>query len=319
LTMRYRPLGQSGLTVSEIGFGTWGLGGTRHGAVAYGPTDDAESLRALRRAFDLGVTFYDTSDLYGFGHSEELLGQAFASVRSEVVLTTKAGFLDAATQNFSPAHLESALTASLRRLRTDRADVYLLHSPPLDLLRADDAGVRWLTDLKRRGLARAVGLSVRSPEDGLAALVEFDLDCLEVNFNLTDQRARENGLLEACEDRGVGVIVRTPLCFGFLTGAYAEGTFAAGDHRGRWSAAQRRRWHDAHALFGGDSAASTPVQLALRFCLSYPGVSTLIPGMLNCEQVEENVAAGGPGPLPTVERERMEALYRAQDFFLQPR
>jgi aryl-alcohol dehydrogenase-like predicted oxidoreductase len=317
--MRYRPLGHSGLTVSEIGFGTWGLGGTRKGAVAYGPTDDAESLRALRRAFERGVTFYDTADLYGFGHSEGLLGQAFAPVRSEVVLATKAGFRDAQTQDFSPAHLERSLAASLRRLRTDFADVFLLHSPPLDELHGDRPCLRWLAELKPRGLARAIGLSVRSPEDGIVALNECDVDCLEVNFNLADQRARANGLLAMCEDRGVGVIVRTPLCFGFLTGAYAEGAFASGDHRNRWSEAQRARWHDAHALFWGDSSVSSPIELALRFCLSYPGVSTTIPGMLTCEHVEENVSAGEFGPLAGDERERIEALYGTQDFFLQPR
>lgn len=316
--MRYRPLGRSGLLVSEIGFGTWGLGGTRNGAVAYGPTDDAESLRALRRAFELGVNFYDTSDFYGFGHSESLLGEAFAPVREEVLLATKAGFLPGGDQDFSPQHLERSLAGSLGRLRTDHVDLFLLHSPPLDLIRGAPAP-QWLANLKRRGLARAIGLSVRSPDDGLDALAEFEVDCLEVNFNLTDQRARANGLLNACVRRGVGVIVRTPLCFGFLTGAYSGSSFAEGDHRGRWSEAQRERWHEAHSVFGQGAASTNPVQLALRFCLAYPGVSTVIPGMLNRTHVEENVAASRPGPLPSDERERMEALHDEQTFFLQPR
>lgn len=315
--MRYRELGRGGLRVSEVGFGTWGLGGTNNGSVAYGPTDDAESWRALRRAFERGVTFYDTADLYGGGHSESLLGEVFAPLREEVVLATKGGFVDGgAAQDFSPAHLEAALAGSLRRLRTDYADVYLLHSPPVALLADEPAVVRWLEGVKRRGLARAVGVAVRSPDDGLAVLRNFDVDCLEVNFNLADQRARENGLLGMCALHGVGVIVRTPLCFGFLTGAYDGATFATGDHRGRWSPEQRRRWHEAHEIFRDGNRSGTPAQWALRFCLSYPGVSTVIPGMLTPAQVEENAAAGAAGPLPAAEREHIEAVYSGQEFFV---
>jgi len=310
--MQYRQLGQTGMRVSEIGFGTWGLGGT-----AYGPTDDRESLRALRRAFDAGVTFYDTADLYGSGHSETLLGQALAPMRSHVVITTKAGFLsDGTVQDFSRAHLEQALTASLGRLRTGYVDLFLLHSPALDTLRADDGIPTTLESIKRQGLSRAVGVSVRSPEDGLAVVREFNVDCIEVNFNLSDQRAVENGLLDMCEHTGVGVIVRTPLCFGFLTGAYEQTQFAASDHRGRWSPAQRQRWHEAHEVFRTNYARQTPAQSALRFCLSYPGVSTVIPGMLTCEHVDENTAASDLGALHEDDRQRMEALYRDQSFFV---
>src|SRR5256885_488352 len=114
--MRYRALGSTGIRVSEIGFGAWGIGGNAAGAVAYGPTSDAESLRALRRGFDAGITFFDTADFYGFGHSEEVLGAAFADVRAQVVIATKVGMLDAqGTQDFSPAHVRRALEQSLRR------------------------------------------------------------------------------------------------------------------------------------------------------------------------------------------------------------
>src|SRR5207249_1766351 len=106
--------GRCGFAVSEIGFGTWGLGGTHQGAVAYGPTDDRESIAALRRAHQLGVTFFDTADLYGDGHSETLLGRALADVRHEAIIATKAGFVDAdGAQDFSPSHLETSLQRSL--------------------------------------------------------------------------------------------------------------------------------------------------------------------------------------------------------------
>ncbi|MBL8994826.1 MAG: aldo/keto reductase, partial [Spirochaetia bacterium] len=104
--MNYRPLGNTGIQVSEIGFGTWGLGGDKGGAVAYGPAQDEDSKKALRRAFERGVTFYDTAALYGFGHSETLLGEVFEHSRAEVVIASKVGFLDfVGTQDFSPEHL----------------------------------------------------------------------------------------------------------------------------------------------------------------------------------------------------------------------
>ena len=289
--MNNRPLGASGLEVSEIGFGTWGLGGT-----VYGPTSDRESIDALHKAHELGVSFYDTSDFYGLGHSETLLGQAFADCRQSVFLATKAGLLgpDGSRQDFSPGHLEDALRQSLKRLRTDYVDLFQLHSPSL----GKDEGGRmkdektnsdssfllppssflWLHSLKARGLARLVGISVRSPDDGLAIVSDFAIDAIQVNFNLVDQRALNNGLLDLCARKGVGVIIRTPLCFGFLTGTLAgTETFPEGDHRNRWSLAQRQRWSEAVQIFwnGVRSTGQTPAQFALRFCLSQPGVSTV--------------------------------------------
>src|SRR5437899_9108690 len=125
--MNYRALGDTGLRVSEIGFGTWGLGGDTGGAISYGPTSDETSRAALRCALDEGINFFDTSDLYGFGHSEELLGEVFGDCRDQVVIASKGGFVDAVKQDFSPMHLRNALEKSLRRLRTDYVDLYQLH------------------------------------------------------------------------------------------------------------------------------------------------------------------------------------------------
>jgi aryl-alcohol dehydrogenase-like predicted oxidoreductase len=318
--MRYRHIGHTRLRVSEIGFGTWGLGGTHGGSVAYGPTDDRQSQAALRRAFDLGINFYDTSDFYGLGHSETLLGDTFAGLRRHVVIATKAGFVDAQTQDFSPRYVQAALDASLRRLRTDYVDLFLLHSPPLGALERQADIWDCVESLRGLGKARAVGISVRSPDDGLAAVAQFAPDAIEVNFNLADQRAAQNGLFERCAHQGVGVIVRTPLCFGFLTGAFAQQeTFAEGDHRRRWSAPQRARWNEAAELFRAGVAGTpgqTAAQFALRFCLSQPSVSTTIPGMLCPEHVDENAAASERGPLGTDDVAQLTSLYETQTFFL---
>ena len=138
--MQYRPLGDSGILVSEIGFGAWGIGGLVRDSIAYGPTDDAMSQRAVQAAFDAGVTFYDTAALYGYGHSEELLGRTLHSVRDRVVFSTKAGYVDfSGKQDFSPHGLRSSLEDSLHRLKTEYIDVFQLHDPPIALLEQDDA------------------------------------------------------------------------------------------------------------------------------------------------------------------------------------
>ncbi len=319
--MRYRTLGATGISVSEIGFGTWGIGGDAQGAVAYGPTSDQESRLALRRAFEAGVTFFETADLYGFGHSEEVLGAALGDVRSQVVIASKVGMLDMqGTQDFSSGHIAAAVDRSLRRLGTDYIDLYQLHGPAIELLDRDSRILSCMQALQRDRKIRAFGISVRSPEDGLAAVTRFGIKCLQVNFNLLDQRAIENGLFDLCLEHGVGVIVRTPLCFGFLTGQYsASEQFDPIDHRSRRSPAQREKWAGAYQLFTSalrNPGAQTPAQLALRFCLSFPAVSTAIPGMLTTAHVDENIRASELGGLPDSERAAIISIYRQQDFSL---
>ena len=319
--MEYRLLGATGLKVSEIGFGAWGIGGNNNGAMAYGSTDDRESKRALRRAFELGVTFYDTADFYGFGHSEKLIGEALADVRSQAVIASKVGLLDAnGNHDFSAEHIRRSIEGSLRRLRTDYIDLYQLHSPPINVLGYNDEWFSVLHSLKTGGMVRALGISVRTPDDALVAIKKFSFNCIQVNFNLVDQRALEIGLFSECEKANVGLIVRTPLCFGFLTGGYSPDTqFDVSDHRMRWSAAQRKRWSEAHELFEKSGVAlgdQTPAHFALRFCLSYSVVSTVIPGMLNVEQVEENISASGLKALSDFQLRKIETIYQQNEFFL---
>ena len=318
--VRMRKFGKTGLEVSEIGFGAWGIGGSLPDAVGYGPTLDSESKKALRRAFELGINFYDTADLYGFGHSENLLGETFEKERTKVLFASKTGFLNSGgLQDFSISHLTKSLQASLKRLRTDYLDLYQLHNPSVELLRQKPEILEWLFSMKKKGSVRFAGISLRSPDDGLAVVKDWDVDFLQVNFSMIDQRAYENGLLDLCLEKGTGFIGRTPLCFGFLSGAYSgEAQFDAADHRSRWSSEQIRLWSQAAKLFAGtaQSPGQTQVQRALRYCLSYPGLSTVIPGMLTPSQVDENAAAGESGPLPKEERQAIEAVYRNHSFFV---
>jgi aryl-alcohol dehydrogenase-like predicted oxidoreductase len=320
--MNYRALGATGLRVSEIGFGTWGLGGDTGGAVSYGATDDDTSRAALRCAVEQGINFFDTADIYGFGHSEELLGEVFEQCRDRVVIASKVGYVAVSKQDFSIAHLRAALEKSLRRLRSDYVDLYQLHDPPIVLLRERPEILGLLEEFRVAGKIHAWGISTRSPEEARMAVEEFNTPCLQVNFNLTDQRALAGGLFELCRQRKVGVIVRTPLCFGFLTGKYSSARgFDAKDHRSRWSPEQLQRWENANESFRFLFEANphdTPAQLALRFCLSFDAVSTVIPGMLNNEHVCENAAASERGSLPDDQIKRAMAVGATTEFFVRP-
>jgi aryl-alcohol dehydrogenase-like predicted oxidoreductase len=313
--MKYRELGKTGIQVSEIGFGAWGIGGSSKGAIAYGSTDDEESSLALRTAFNLGINFYDTSDIYGFGHSQELIGEAFKDCRTNIVIASKVGFLNFdGIQDFSPRHIRNTVETSLKYLQTDYIDLYQLHSPPIDLIKNEDAILSTLETLKQQGKIRAIGISVRSPDDGIIAVNQFNFEVVQVNFNMVDQRALENGLLDLCRRKSVGVIIRTPLCFGFLTGKYTSADILdPQDHRGKWNHRQIEKWANAYKIFMENLTHVenlTIAQIALRFCLSFPGVSTVIPGMLTKKQVEENVASSQMGALSSTDLQSVVTTYK---------
>jgi aryl-alcohol dehydrogenase-like predicted oxidoreductase len=321
--MKYRALGRTGLQVSEIGFGAWGIGGRTVGTTSYGDTDDRTSLAALDRALDRGITFFDTSSAYGNGHSEELIGQAFASKRDRVVIATKAGY-EAWDKppDFSPSAVVASAEASLRRLRTDTIDLFQLHNPPQEALRVPELGEA-LSGLRKAGKIRAWGVSAKSPVEAIAALREFDAAAVQANFNMMDVRALD-GLLSEVERREAGFIGRTPLCFGFLSGTISKDTeFPPGDHRLGWSRAQLDNWIDGAAdLLAAVKAmpGEEGVQSALRFCLAFPAISSVIPGILAPGEVEANVRASELGPLPTEAVEAVLEINRRRQFFVaQPR
>lgn len=274
-----------------IGYGTWPLGGR-----AYGEVPLATAAAALEEAVGLGVRLFDTADIYGDGRAESLVGAALTSVRDATVVS-KAGYLDerSGQQDFSDAHIRRSLDATLRRLHRDRVDIYLLHSPRVDVLR-DRHALETLERLVEEGAVGRAGVSLRSVADWREAFEWPALSVVEVIFNLLDQRPLDLGLVEAAERRGVLVLARVPLCFGLLTRRYPAGAvFPDGDQRARWERAQLDRWIHAAGLFGflerGDRSLA---QAALGFCLAYPSVCP-IPGMKTPAQVRHNAAAAGAG------------------------
>ena len=318
--MRYRPLGKTGLQVSEIGFGAWGIGGRTVEQTSYGDTDDRTSLAALDRALERGTTFFDTSAAYGNGHSEALIGRAVRGKRSRAVIATKAGY-DAWDQapDFAPSAIVASTERSLARLGTDYLDLLQLHNPPVDVVTAP-AVREALAGLVKSGKIRAWGVSAKGPDEALQALRAGEIAVVQANFNMMDVRVLTSGLLAEVERLGVGFIGRTPLCFGFLSGTIGhDSVFPAGDHRARWPRAQLANWVDGAAdLMAAISAppGEAAVQAALRFCLSFPAVSTVIPGIMRPLEADQNAAASLLGPLPRQAVDAVLEINRNRRFFV---
>ena len=317
--MNRRPLGRTGISVSEIGFGAWGIGGATAGQTSYGETDDRTSLRALEAALDLGIDFFDTAPVYGDGRSERLIGQAIAGrPRDRFALCTKAGCLDYHQPlDFSPAALERSLAGSLQRLGIDCIDLLMLHDPKADEPGLDDS-FETLDRMRRAGQIRAIGVSVRAPADIAAFIPRYPVDAFQVNLNLLDQRLVTDGALNLARSHGAAVVARTPLCFGFLSGLLDEkADFDAADHRSRWSANQIRLWQSGAGLFAEMLAepGQTRIHAALRFCLSFDGIASVIPGILTPEEAHANASASALGSYPAAALARIRAAYDSHSFF----
>ena len=314
--MHYRRLGRTELMVSEVGFGGLPIGGLRWGDVR-----DEESLAALQRAFELGVNFFDTADLYGRGHSEELLGQALGEVRHHVLIATKAGFDfhhgEPVRNNFEPANIRTALEHSLARLRTDYIDVYQLHNPPQKLAK-DERVWETLREMQAAGKIRYFGVSCRTANDARAFMRAAEAnanprgfgDTLQVAYNLLDQEAAAKDVFVEAHRHDWGVIGRVPLASGALSGKYgASHKFPANDFRVDWSgerlAEMSRR---VEALRFLETPERTLAQAAIAFCLSQPAVSTVISGAKTAAQVEENAAASAHAPLSDDELRRTQTV-----------
>ena len=293
--MNRRTLGRTGLSVSEIGFGAWAIGGNAFGN-SYGATDDAESTRAIRRAFELGCNFFDTADVYGHGHSESLLGAALHDVRDQVFIATKVGgnFYDGDVHtDFTPAYLRFAVESSLGRLRTDRIDLLQLHNPPMRLI-SDRATYEPLEEMKGEGLIRFYGVSVHPPEEGMAAVQATLPDTVQIVYNLA-RREAEDTFLPTAQAATVGVIAREPLANGFLAGRYhADSTWQRGDIRSRMP----RPYVAQLSALGqrvrelAEKSGMTASQLALKFVLDRTEIACAIVGMKTVQQVEEDLNSG---------------------------
>ncbi|MET7940119.1 aldo/keto reductase [Streptomyces sp. NPDC005302] len=321
-----RTLGSSGIEVSALGFGCWAIGGewaTPDGQpLGWGAVDDEESVRAVRRALDLGVTFFDTADAYGAGHSERVLARALGKRRADVVLATKWGnvidedhrLLTGADD--SPAYARRALTASLRRLDTDWIDLYQLHLSDADPERAAELRDT-CEEFVREGLIRCYAWSTDDP--GRAAVFAEGEHCAAVQHRLNVlQDAPE--LVALCEESGLASINRSPLAMGLLTGRHTPGrTLAAGDIRSAppaWlpgftgGGTADPRWLDRvdalrEILTGG---GRTLTQGALGWLWARSPRTVPIPGFRSVAQAEENAGAIAEGPLTAAQMAEVDQV-----------
>jgi aryl-alcohol dehydrogenase-like predicted oxidoreductase len=310
--MRCRPLGSTGLRVSEIAFGAWGIGGKQWIGAA-----DAESLRALRRAADLGVNLIDTAWAYGDGHSETVIGRFLKTLprdRRPLVATKipprnfvwPASAKTRARDIFPPRWIVECTETSLRRLGVERLDLQQLHvfaAPWTD----EDEWVGALDRLRRQGKIRCTGVSLteHDPDSGLGLVRGRLVDAIQVIYNLFDQ-APARRLFPLALEKGVGILARVPLDEGGLSGALAPDTvFPPGDFRrgyfqGRRLAATCRRVEALKpVLFRG--GVTSVAGGALRFCLSHPAVSTVIVGMRTSRHLEANCRVSDGRPLPAAQ------------------
>jgi len=303
--MRYRKLGRTHFEVSDIGYGAWGIGGKQW----LGGTDD-ESLLALRRAIELGVNLIDTALAYGDGHSEQLVGQVVRDTRARIYVATKVPPKNRIwpappgvdiREVFPYDYIMRSAEESLRNLGLDSIDLLQLHVWSAEWVDRDE-WCRAFDNLKRSGKIRAAGLSLteHDPDSGLAAIRTGVIDAVQVIYNIFDQ-APERNLFPLCLSENVGVLARVPLDEGALAGTVDESTkFPPGDFRDWYFRGGRKRQVAEHvaALRRDLGDGANLADAALRFCLSHPAVSSVIPGMRTRRHAESNSALSDAGPLP---------------------
>ena len=321
--MNYRELGKTGMKVSEIGFGTWGIGG------GWGERDDTRALAALERALDLDLNFIDTALAYGEGHSEKLIGDVVRKSGKEVYIASKvppknriwpAQKGSSLKDTFPKDYVLESTERSLENLGVDTLDVQQFHVWD-DGWADQDEWHDTVRTLKEQGLVRAFGISINDhePNNVLRALETGLVDTVQVIYNIFDQTPEEQ-LFPACERLGVGVIVRVPLDEGGLTGAITpETTFEAGDWRGEtYFAGDRKRqtYERAKALeFLLHDGVETLAEAALRFTLSHRAVSTVIPGMRSRARVDANLALADGRGLPAEDLAKLKEHAWPRNFY----
>jgi len=301
----YRKLGRTNLEVSEIGYGAWGIGGKQW----LGGTDD-ESVAALERAIDLGLNFIDTALAYGDGHSEKIVGKVTKSVKKRVFIATKVPPKNrlwparpgiGMEEVFPYTYIIEKTEESLKNLGIERLDLQQLHVWNPEWIHRDEWR-RAFEDLKKSGKTGAVGLSISDhrPETTLAAVETGLIDTIQVIYNIFDQ-SPESELFPLAQKHNVGILARVPLDEGGLTGKINENTkFEPNEFRDLYFRGDRKKQvAERVALLQKDLGPNEgPLpEVALRFCLSHPAVSTVIPGMRTRRNVEANCAVSDKGPL----------------------
>ncbi len=308
--MQYRTFGRTGWKISEIGYGMWGMG-------SWTGSDDEESLKSLQLAVDLGCNFFDTAWGYGRGKSEGLLGQLLRGNKGKKIYTaTKMppkNFQWPSKREytledcFPPDHIQDFVERSLKNAGIDSYDLMQFHTWE-DSWLEDDRGIKKMIELKEQGLFNAIGISVNrwEPWNGVKAVKSGLIDSVQVIYNIFDQNPKDE-LLPACREKNVAVIARVPFDEGSLTGTLTkETTWPKGDWRNTYFVKENldSSVEHADALKTLVPEGMTMSEMALRFILGEPAISTIIPGMRKQSHVRSNIATSDAGPLdPSLMRE----------------
>ncbi len=302
--MNYRTLGKTGISVSEIGFGAWAIGGS------WGNVQDDESRKALDLAIKNGITFFDTADVYGDGHSEELIAE-IKRQHPDLTIATKAGrrLSPHVADGYTKENLNAFVDRSREKLDMQTLDLVQLHCPPTEVYYMPEVFAH-LDEMMKTGKIKHYGVSVEKVEEGLKAIEYPNVKTVQIIFNMFRQRPIELFFKE-CEKRNVGIIVRVPLASGLLTGKMTKKSeFDKNDHR---SFNKEGKAFDIGETFAGvdfengidaveelkkiKPQAYTMAQFALRWILDFPAVSTVIAGARNEQQVLDNTKASELPPL----------------------
>jgi aryl-alcohol dehydrogenase-like predicted oxidoreductase len=321
--VRYRKLGRTGIEVSEIGYGAWGIGGSQ-----WGGADDDESVQALGHAIDLGLTFVDTALAYGDGHSERIVGRVLRERSERVHVATKVPPRNRVwpaqdgvpvDEVFPGAYVRECAERSLENLGLEHIDLLQFHVWSDEWVGHGD----WLEaieGLRSSGAIRYFGISINDhqPANAVRLIESGAVDSVQVIYNVFDQ-SPEDELFPACREHDVGVIARVPLDEGGLTGTIGPDTeFADGDFRSYYFRGDRKReLQERTGAIVADLgiAEDALAETALRFILSEPTVSTVIPGMRSLRNVERNVAVSDGDGLPDEQREKLRAHRWVRDFY----
>ena len=317
--MKYRQLGNTDLSVSEVGFGVWTVGTSWWGKI-----EEPQSINLLRQAFDLGVNFFDTGDTYGEGYGEEILAKALKQQRHDIVIGTKFGY-DFYTyvvreghqerpQKWTPGFVRYACEQSLRRLDTDYIDLYQLHNPKMDAIE-DDELFDTLDELVKEGkilhYGFAIGPDIGWEEEGTAAVEYRDAQVMQIIYSILEQDPAR-AWFPLARERKTGLITRVPHASGMLDGTYTKDTvFEASDHRSH----RRQEWLNtslakiAHLDFLMENMDATIGQIAIKFALSEDMVASVLPNITNIPQLTEFAAASETEAIPQEFLDQLNELY----------
>jgi len=317
--LKYKKLGKSGIKVSEIGFGAWTIALNWWGK----EIDEDEAKRMLKKAYDVGINFFETGDMYGKGKSERLIGEVFKGMRNEIVISTKYGYDYESVdqighkelpQRFDAEFTDHALKKSLERLQTDYVDVYGLHNPKLKHIRDDSIFAKLdkkISEGRIKTYQSALGPAIGWTQEGLESMERKNISAVQTVYNILEQTPG-NELLENAVEKDVGVLVRVPDASGILTGKVDANTkIDEKDHRsvrkGEWIRASLKKVEQLRPI--AERNALNITELAIKFILSKKGISSVLPTVISTDEIEMFAAMSDGNYLPQADMIEINELY----------